>query len=286
METPQISIITVCRNNAEGLRLTAQSVLALEGDGLEFVIVDGASTDHTTEAIRDIQQQAASRGMRLSWVSEADRGIYDGMNKGTRMAHGEWLIFMNGGDAFAAPDVLLRLRESGALDGREVGIVYGSVNQLMDFGTIEMRPSAVGRLQKKMAFCHQAAFIRRPLLLEHPYDLCYRIAADYEFFYWCYTSQKTFREVDFPIANFESEHGQSQQHRLRMNREYGRINGRAKNLRWKVEYVLKALEISVAGLSRHLLPQSLLDRLRKRNYERKARKLMLSSTPPTSRRRR
>ena len=100
---PLISVITVCYQAAEPLQKTILSVRQQYYQPLEFIVVDGGSTDGTRDII------ARHQDIITRWVSEPDRGIYDAMNKGVSMATGEWVIFMNAGDTFAANNVLLRI---------------------------------------------------------------------------------------------------------------------------------------------------------------------------------
>ena len=100
---PLISVITVCYQAAEPLEKTILSVRQQYYQPLEFIVVDGGSTDGTRDII------ARHQDIITRWVSEPDRGIYDAMNKGVSMATGEWVIFMNAGDTFAANNVLLRI---------------------------------------------------------------------------------------------------------------------------------------------------------------------------------
>ena len=100
---PLISVITVCYQAAESLQKTILSVRQQYYQPLEFIVVDGGSTDGTRDII------ARHQDIITRWVSEPDGGIYDAMNKGVSMATGEWVIFMNAGDTFAANNVLLRI---------------------------------------------------------------------------------------------------------------------------------------------------------------------------------
>lgn len=100
---PRVSIITVTYNAESLLERTLQSVLSQRYADKEIVVVDGQSSDGTVAVIK--RHAAAIQ----SWVSEPDKGIYDAMNKGVRMATGDWILFMNAGDTFASDDVLQRL---------------------------------------------------------------------------------------------------------------------------------------------------------------------------------
>lgn len=96
-----LSIITINRNNAQGLKKTMQSVVSQTSKDLEYIIVDGASTDESVEVIKHFAEQRDIR-----WVSERDKGIYNAMNKGIGMAQGEYVMILNSGDYLASPQVV------------------------------------------------------------------------------------------------------------------------------------------------------------------------------------
>ena len=112
-----VTIITVCRNHAKELEKTIQSVENQTWQKKEYIVIDGASTDETLEVI---QQHGDSI---TQWISEPDQGIYDAMNKGIRLAQGQWVIFMNAGDTFASTDTLQRVFQ----ESQEADVIYGDV---------------------------------------------------------------------------------------------------------------------------------------------------------------
>lgn len=188
---PKVSVITVTFNAASMLERTLQSVESQSYKPLETIIVDGGSKDGTTDIIR---RHSASI---TRWVSEPDGGIYDAMNKGVRMASGEWVIFMNAGDTFAADDVLDRIFLKSQNDA---DIIYGDV--LKD-GNVKKAPAEY-HLYHRMLFCHQSSLTRRSLLIACPFDTSHRLSADLKFFLTQYLHHARFRYVDFPIANFDT----------------------------------------------------------------------------------
>lgn len=99
---PLISVVTISFNAANTIERTIQSVLSQSYKNLEYIIIDGGSSDGTLDIIRKYED-------RLVWISEPDNGIYDAMNKGIRISKGEWLNFMNAGDRFASNDVLEKI---------------------------------------------------------------------------------------------------------------------------------------------------------------------------------
>lgn len=117
IEKPLVTVITVCYNAVSLIEKTICSVLAQQYEHIEYIVVDGGSTDGTIEIIRKYEAHISH------WITEQDEGIYDAMNKGVTMATGEWCIFLNAGDTFAADDVLNRVFQVP----READVIYGDV---------------------------------------------------------------------------------------------------------------------------------------------------------------
>lgn len=118
MGNKKLSIVTINRNNAEGLRMTMESVLKQTYRGIEYIIIDGASTDGSVDVIREMsasfndgmsRDKSLNDGISLIWSSEPDMGIYNAMNKGIRKATGDYVYILNSGDALASPDVVERM---------------------------------------------------------------------------------------------------------------------------------------------------------------------------------
>lgn len=186
---PTVTVITVCYNAKEALKTTMRSVFAQRYDALEYVIVDGASTDGSVELIK----QSANKVDH--WVSEPDNGIYDAMNKGARQASGEWVMFLNAGDEFANEEVLRRIFEHDI----QADIVYGDV--VKDGIVKEAEPPHVAH---RMFFCHQSCLTRRSCLLQTPFDTTHKLSADFKFFKQMYRERKRFKQLHFPIAVFDT----------------------------------------------------------------------------------
>lgn len=123
-----LSIITINRNNAEGLKKTLASVAAQTHRQIEHIIVDGASTDGSVEVIKEyeIANQSAEMPLTIRWISEPDSGIYNAMNKGIMMATGEYIQILNSGDVLAAADVTARMIEA-LQDNNQPRILYGNM---------------------------------------------------------------------------------------------------------------------------------------------------------------
>jgi glycosyltransferase involved in cell wall biosynthesis len=105
----KLSIITINRNNAEGLRKTMVSVLSQTYRDFEYIIIDGASSDHSVDVIKELESEEVRELVGFNWISEPDLGVYNAMNKGIKKAMGEYLLFLNSGDFLIAPDVIERV---------------------------------------------------------------------------------------------------------------------------------------------------------------------------------
>ena len=166
-----ISVITINYNNVHGLERTIESVLKQTSKDLEYIIIDGGSTDGSVDIIKH-------HADRINyWVSEPDRGIYNAMNKGVSKATGEYCVFMNSGDCFADEAVIEDVLKIGLkTDIVTGGIVFGSNNTFYGPKSVTLRHF----FRKSLA--HQASFIRTSVLREIPYDETLRIVSDWKFF--------------------------------------------------------------------------------------------------------
>lgn len=190
----RFSVITINYNNKEGLEHTIESVLSQTNKDYEYIIIDGGSTDGSMDVIKTYQDHITY------WLSEKDQGVYHAMNKGVAHAHGDYLIFMNSGDRFYSPDVLSSLYEY------QEDIICGKVlkgDSSRPSGHHKQIISLVDLMRASLP--HQAMFIKRELLLKHPYDEKYKILSDWKFsietiiFYNC-----SFRNIDIIVANYDT----------------------------------------------------------------------------------
>lgn len=194
MRKTKITVVTVCRNVEPMLRTTIESVKAQTYKDIEYIIVDGASTDGSRQLIA--AEPCVSR-----WVSEPDRGIYDAMNKGVGMGTGDWVIFMNAGDTFHSPDTLAQV--AAQIEPTD-DVVYGAVVKADKDGKPMVKAALAMRNSHRMLFCHQSALARRELLLQIPFDIRHKYSADFLFFKTAYKQGKRFHRLDMPIADFDT----------------------------------------------------------------------------------
>jgi len=191
----KISVITVVKNDARGFEKTAQSVLSQNYPKLEWIVIDGGSTDSTVDVIRKYERRISY------WCGEADRGIYEGMNKGLARATGKWVNFMNAGDTFVSPDSISKVF---AHDFAGYGVVYGDGLAIYPQGRVYKHASPAHKLWKGMAFCHPASFIRTNLIIEKGFDLQYSIGGDFNMMFGLAAGGCRFLHIPFPVAAFDT----------------------------------------------------------------------------------
>ena len=179
----QLTIVTINRNNAVGLDKTMRSVAAQTFKEFEYIVIDGASTDGSVEVIR----KYASQIVHLKWVSEPDLGIYNAMNKGTRMAVGEYVQILNSGDCLASEDVTERMLAALVEFGKP-SILYGNMVKCFPDGRYYVDNAYAGQEVTFLLFYlgtlnHDPTYIRRDLFEKYGYyDESLKIVSDWKWF--------------------------------------------------------------------------------------------------------
>ncbi len=172
----KFSIITVNYNNKEGLRKTIESVIHQSFRDFEYIVIDGGSTDGSVDVLKEYDQQINY------WVSEKDSGIYNAMNKGISIAHGEYLNFMNSGDCFYSYDILERVAKYQYNTDFIVGRDY-HYNEGKRQGHASILPPRTTMIHFFVATLdHQSSFIKRALFEDSLYDENHRLVSDWIFF--------------------------------------------------------------------------------------------------------
>ena len=162
---PLLTYITVVRNGMPGIEDTIRSILPFRSAHVEYIVIDGASTDGTTELVKSYA------GQFDRWVSEPDNGLYDAMNKGIGLATGDFVCFINEGDRLlTCPEVYLsKAKQSGAA-------AVSFPVQLSD-GTV-FRPAFSDRLKIANTLHHQGTYYRRDQM--QLFDLSFPVFADFD----------------------------------------------------------------------------------------------------------
>ena len=179
-----LSIITINRDNASGLEETIKSVLAQDCGDYEYIVVDGASTDCSVEVI---ERMAPEFGERLKWISEPDKGIYNAMNKGIKMASGQYIQILNSGDILASNDVISRMLSELIRNGNP-SIIYGNEIKQYPDGRMVVDKGFAGRDISFLGLFrgslnHDSAFVRAVLFEKYGYyDESLKIVSDWKWF--------------------------------------------------------------------------------------------------------
>lgn len=190
---PLFSIITVNKNNREGLKKTALSIQEQEFTDFQWIIIDGVSNDGSAD---DLEEYEAAI------ISELDEGPYDAMNKGIELATGDYLIFMNSGDLFAQTQTLQKIRD--AVWFSKPDFIYGDSWETDGKKTAYKPAGSYLKIGKGMFTHHQSMLYKRTMIQNIRYDLTYRVAADYDFTLRFLDRAQTCLYLPFPLSVFRS----------------------------------------------------------------------------------
>ena len=250
-----ISIVTVSFNAAISIRKTIESVLSQKGVDVEYIIIDGGSTDGTREIIQEYSDR-----LRY-WVSEKDAGIYDAMNKGISKARGDLIGILNADDEYL-PGALELIWE--AFVKNPGAVIHGDIEVSDGNKTVDVwrgiNPEGVGSQFQKMTVSHPATFIPRAVYEKFgTYSCDYRLSSDYELMLRLISKNVPFVHVNRPITRFglggRSGGIKTYQETLKIQRAYGRGYFASQVWYWKA-----LLKMHVAKY----VPHQVLYRLRSR----------------------
>lgn len=199
-EKVKISIITVSFQAEKVIEETIQSVLKQTYQNIEYIIVDGASKDGTLDIIRKYESDK-----RIRFVSEPDKGIYDAMNKGSRLATGDYIQFLNAGDILVDSSVIEKV--VAQIEKNKADVVYGDIIYQYPDGSTNRRvygQFCSSRIYYLLGDCinHQAMFAKRECFDKHPFDLAYRICADREWMLRLKKEGYTFKAMNILICAY------------------------------------------------------------------------------------
>lgn len=248
---PRFTIVTISFNAEKCIERTIVSVIQQSYNNVEYIIVDGGSRDGTMRIVEKYKENINH------YISEPDKGIYDAMNKGIKLATGDYLIFMNADDVFADNNVLQKVADQLKSDS---DIVYGNWRTITEYGTFDNKPAPLSTLDKKFGLSHQAIFAKVSLLKQEPFDLQYKYAGDYNMISSYYLSGKKFQYVDVEIAEISINSGATFNHFEKSVKEHYQILakrglGSPLEMRWLIT------RKRVVRLLKTCLPKTISNRL-------------------------
>ncbi len=249
---PRITVITVVFNGQEYIERTILSVVGQTYPNLEYIIIDGGSTDGTIDIIQKYEDKIAY------WQSEKDFGIYDAMNKGLSKASGCWVNFMNAGDVFYAPDTVTEIFAAGT---QRATVIYGGVEIVYPDLVRTQGPGTPENLWKGMQFCHQSVFIDVAYHKAHPFNIANKIAADLAFFYEAYQAKTTFSNCGKVVARVITG-GVSESNRVKaILASRDAICGQQLRLFIRLFYVGRVISSMIRSMVKRCLPRAFVKKL-------------------------
>ncbi|ANV98032.1 hypothetical protein BBW65_04095 [Helicobacter enhydrae] len=216
------SIVTVVYNDVSHILETIRSVTSQTYHKIEYILIDGWSNDGTKEAILEylhsntqitLQNQTDSKlyiealhfqypNLSFKFLSEKDEGIYDAMNKGIALATKEWINFMNCGDRFYDCNVLEKISKENI---SQYDVVYGDTQIIYNHQAKRVVLAPIHCSNIRLMFrncCHQSFFLKTKIQKQYPFDLMFKIAADYNTIHTILDNKYNFKKIDIVIASF------------------------------------------------------------------------------------
>lgn len=198
----KLTIITINYNNQDGLKRTLESVATQNSKDFEYIVIDGGSTDGSVEVLKKYSECITN------WISEPDKGIYNAMNKGVRLAHGQYVLFVNSGDALNNPNVVDSFNkckiDSDFITGIERFVCYNNDQKIVQSTNLPHR-KIVSDIFLTSSISHGSTFIKTQLLRDNPYDETLSIVSDWKFFlYELIIKQSSYSSWDYPVNDFDS----------------------------------------------------------------------------------
>ena len=243
---PKITIITAVYNAEDTIEQTIMSVLSQDYPNIEYIIIDGESSDGTINIIKKYQNDK-----RLTFVSEQDNGLYDALNKGVKMATGDYIEIIGADDALADRNVLSKVVKELKMDtdvfsGMEYGVDEKTCRQhiVCDNHVARNKNDYQGGM-----IGHAAMFAKKSLLDKYPFDTTYKIASDYKFFLQCYyddTVNFQFSDtliVYFSLAGMSSNYKKCKIENDRLYKELGVSFKPKRNIKKVIKGILGYLGI-------------------------------------------
>ena len=197
MSDIKVTIITVAYNCAETIATAIESVLNQTYQNIEYLVIDGLSKDYTVEIAKTYIPKFSEKGMEMKVISEADRGMYDALNKGVSIASGELIGNINADDWYepVAVEKMVELYEKEQYD-----LAWADLRIIKPSGNM-IKKAHVGKLKTTAGFCHPTMFSKKTVLMELPYA-CEKMDDDFEMILRAYKAKKKIVTLNEVLANY------------------------------------------------------------------------------------
>lgn len=257
MNIPRISVVTVCFNAVNTIEKTILSVINQTYQNVEYIIIDGASTDGTIDIVNKYRDKITY------FVSEPDKGIYDAMNKGIKAATGDWIHFLNAGDTYHDNTILecfFPLIEDSTQ------IAYGDTLYIFSIAQKVRKALPLDKMNEMMPIGHPATFVKATYHKQYLFDTTYRSSGDYKFIYDSYYHSKAkFQYIPLVVADFDAESGVSTSNPLLVAKEDARLRGENGTLEWKLRFGYCVCKYRMYKMLKSFLPQQIKDQMELRD---------------------
>lgn len=240
----KISIITVTYNCVDEIEMSIKSVLEQDYPNIEYIIIDGASTDGTVDIIRKYSDYISY------WVSEPDKGLYYAMNKGIEVATGDWIHIHNAGGVYATKDTISKIFTKGHAGYDAIfGYIYSRSLQ-------KLIPNPVPFYENKAklktpGYSHQALFVRTKWVKQFPFDVSFKCCADFNQAMTIYKNGARFGYINQHVY-ISAPAGFSERNREIQLYETAKINGIENSLWFKFYRMRVSLLKSIKRILKRL----------------------------------
>ncbi|MBX2842598.1 MAG: glycosyltransferase [Flammeovirgaceae bacterium] len=252
--TPKVTVITIVYNEVRNLEKTIKSVLSQTYSNLEYLVIDGGSTDGSIQVIKNFEDKIDF------WQSESDNGVFDAMNKGIKKASGDYVNFMNAGDSFFNCNII---EDVFNLNHNSADFIYGDHEVIYDTFKKEKKALPTYYLWKHMIFSHQSLFVKTLLLKENPFDLSFKIAADFNFIFNSFIEGKTFFNTELKIAIYAAG-GKSESGVIQAYKENWKVvKKHRKSLKVRFFHFQLITKQYIIILFRMILPEKIFEKIMK-----------------------
>lgn len=259
---PKVTVVTVVINAENVIEKTIQSVIEQDYPNLEYIVVDGESQDRTKLIIQNYIHHIDK------YISEPDRGIYDAMNKGAKLASGDWILYMNAGDWFYSTNSLSSL--TNALNS-DADVIFAGLEEVLldDLETrhFQRMPQPIEEIWRSMPTSHQATLVRLPCQLEYSFDTSYIWCADHDMLARMYRDKKKFLTQNILFCVFDCNSNTSRDIMLFISERWKLSQGLVPLYRRLIQYGSEWIHSRIGGQIvksiKSILPSTIILQLRR-----------------------